>query len=245
MGLCPQDNEGVQLLLKLDHQTFDEYIEDDEPYATSDGRPMGETDLHRNLMIDLIHALEHFYREYEDVYVSGNILMFYEEGNRRRHLSPDVLVTLGLAKRMRRNYQIWREGKPPDMVIEVTSASTRCEDMGEKKGLYALIGVKEICLFDPREEYLKPRLRLYRLQGEDYVPVVGNPLRLETLGLELRVEDNALRLYDPEKRELLPTRADTSALAAQAEAEKERAEAEKGRADKLEAELNKLRGETR
>ena len=69
----------------------------------------------------------------------------------------------------------------------VTSRSTKAEDLGEKKGLYAFLGVKEYVIFDPLEEYLEPRLRLYRLSGEEYLPVVGNPIALETVNLELHV----------------------------------------------------------
>lgn len=175
---------------------------DAEPYPTSDGRPMGETDFHRQQIIDLLVALEAHYRHRQDVYVSGDILMFYEPGNRRRHLCPDVLVCLGVPKKKRSYYKIWEEGKAPDLVFEVTSTSTRLEDLGEKKGLYAILGIKELCLFDPRDEYLKPRLRLYRLQGEEYISVIP-PRHLETVNLNLEVVDNALRLSDPVSGERL------------------------------------------
>ncbi len=35
------------------------------------------------------------------VCVSGNMLMFYEEGNRRKHVSPDVFVVRGIPKKQR------------------------------------------------------------------------------------------------------------------------------------------------
>lgn len=240
-------------MLNIDHkkQAFEDpegFEDDPTPYPTSDDRPMGETDLHRNLMIDLIHALEVHFQFNQEVYVSGNILLFYEKGNRRRHVSPDVLVTLGVTKKMRQNYKVWEEGKAPDLVVEVTSASTRSEDMGEKKGLYALMGVRELVLFDPREEYLKPRLRLYRLREEDYVPVVP-PTHLESVNLDLVLTEQTLRLQDPKTGQLLPTRADTLAQADKATQAQQETQAEKARADEavakaraLEAELVKLRG---
>lgn len=218
-------------MLRLDNWDDDE--DDDAPYPSSDGRPLGETDVHRRLITDLIHALEVFYLPRDDVYVSGNLLMFYEEGNRRRHLSPDVLVTVGIPKRERDNYLIWQEGKAPDMIFEVSSATTKFEDIGAKKGLYASFGVKEYCIFDPLKEYLEPRLRLYRLAGDDYVPVTGNPLQLETLGLELRVVEDSLRLFNPSSNSLLPTQAETINKLAQKDAE----------ILALQEELRKLRGE--
>ena len=45
-------------------------------YPTSDGEPMGETDLHRDMMVNLIEALRNYYRNDSQVYVSGNILLY-------------------------------------------------------------------------------------------------------------------------------------------------------------------------
>ena len=61
-------------------------------YPTTDGKPMAETDYHRDVMLDLIETLRAFYAADPMVYVSGNLLLFYEEGDRRRHVSPDVFV---------------------------------------------------------------------------------------------------------------------------------------------------------
>src|SRR5262245_39222534 len=94
-------------------------------YPTTDGKPMAETDLHRDLMIDLIRTLQAFYASDPLVYVSGNLLMFYEKGNKRKHVSPDVFVVKGVAKHRRENYLLWEEGRGPQVVIELTSSSTR------------------------------------------------------------------------------------------------------------------------
>lgn len=102
-------------------------------YPTSDGQPMAETDVHRDQMVDLIETLKWHFREHPDVYVSGNLLLFYQEGDRRRHVSPDVLVTLGIPAGRRKNYLIWREGKAPDVVFEITSSSTRSDDLGRQR----------------------------------------------------------------------------------------------------------------
>ena len=176
---------------------------DDLEYPTSDGKPMAETDFHRDQMVLLIETLSDYFRGDPQVYVSGDILLFYQQGDKRKHLAPDVLVVLGIEKRPRNNYLLWREDKAPDVVFEVTSASTRNEDLGKKQRLYAKMGVQEYVLFDPRQEYLDPRLRLLRLAGDSYVPVVGK-LFLETIGLELVVVGEQLRLVGPDGK-LLPT----------------------------------------
>src|SRR3954452_23150266 len=67
-------------------------------YPTSDGRPMAETDTHRQDMVDLIAALQDRFAADPDAYVSGNLLLFYEQGSPRKHVSPDVFVVLGVPK---------------------------------------------------------------------------------------------------------------------------------------------------
>ena len=73
-------------------------------YPESDGKPMAETDTHRKLMMDFILMLEDYFENNDDVYVSGNLLMYYEEGNRRKSISPDVFVVFGVEKKLRNTY---------------------------------------------------------------------------------------------------------------------------------------------
>src|SRR5207248_2255338 len=84
-------------------------------YPTTDGKPMAETDQHRKLMNALIQTLDQWYAAEPLVYVSGNLLMFYVRGNKRRHISPDVFVVKGVPKGDRLNYLTWEEGKTPDL----------------------------------------------------------------------------------------------------------------------------------
>ncbi len=121
----------------------------DIQYPTTDGRPLGETDLHRDLMVTAVETLK-LYHAGRRVYVSGNILLFYRPGNRRQHVSPDVLVTKGLQQQQRENYLLWQEGRPPNIVIEVTSKSTREGDLEDKFEIYRdEVRVAEYFLFDP------------------------------------------------------------------------------------------------
>ena len=62
-------------------------------YPTSDGRPMAETDWHRDLMTALIAMLRMWYAKVRRVYVSGNLLLYYVQGNKRKlALSGELLV---------------------------------------------------------------------------------------------------------------------------------------------------------
>ena len=177
-------------------------------YPTSDGKPMAETEWHRNLMIDLIRTLETFYEAEQNVCVSGNLLLFFEEGNKRKHLAPDVFVVKGVPKRIRANYLTWQEGKGTDFVIELTSSTTRHEDRIRKYKLYQdVLKVKEYFLFDPRQDYLDPPEQGYRLRAGVYrsIRVVAGRLPSQVLGLHLERDGDVLRLWNPLTERWLPT----------------------------------------
>lgn len=179
---------------------------------------MGESDLHRDQMMDLIHALRLRYEEDPQVYVTGNLILYYEEGKSKRHVSPDVMVVHGVPRGRRDVYKLWEEGRAPSVIFEVTSRSTRSEDLGKKKRLYESLGVREYVLFDPREEYLDPRLRIYRLAADGYRLLDLRDDLLETVGLRVAVVEGALRLQDPTSGRLLPTVAESEARARESEA---------------------------
>ena len=105
-------------------------------YPETDGKPMAASDDHRRVLIGILRGLESFFGDTPDVYVSGDILMYYVEGDPRKVVSPDVLVTFGIGRKARRTYQVWVEGKPPDFVMELSSKSTYQRDLTEKLELY-------------------------------------------------------------------------------------------------------------
>ena len=222
-------------------------------YPESDGKPMGETDEHRRRMVEHIEVLEDFYQG-QRVYVSGDLLVYYEQGNPRRFVVPDAFVAKGLAPRMRRVYKTWVEGKSPDVVIETTSKGTRRKDTVDKPELYARLGVMEYFLFDPTQEYLDPPLQGHRLVGGGYVPIeldVAGGLESHELGLRLVMVDIRLRFYRLDTGELLLRRVERAERDVErAQHEAERADREAERADRevaarqaAEAELARLREE--
>ena len=52
-------------------------------YPSSDGKPMAETPVHHDVMIDAIQILKRRFASRSDAYASGDVLMYYEEGNPR------------------------------------------------------------------------------------------------------------------------------------------------------------------
>ena len=220
-------------------------------YPTRDGRTMGETDKHRELMAYLIAALKVHFMGQPDVYVSGNNFVFWEEGNPKSRISPDAYVVFGTEDRLRDSYMSWKEGGLlPSVVVEITSRSTQSEDVETKLPLYEqTLKTPEYFLFDPTGGYLKPRLQGYRLEEGRYVrlePKLGR-LHSQQLDLDLVPIGETLRLYNPASGEFLPTPQEQAerveAEARRAETEARRAETEARRAEDAEAENTRLRAE--
>lgn len=182
-------------------------LQHDIDYPESDGRPLGETERHRQEIVDLIYGFQQHYRDAPDVYAGGNMFLYYSQGNRRACVCPDVFVVKGVGKETRRTYKLWEEGRAPSLVVEVTSGSTKDEDLVDKKVKYALLGVEEYFLFDPYGEYLSPSLQGFRLRQDRYLPIPrqgDGSLASETAGLILQPEGERLRLVNAATGEPLP-----------------------------------------
>ena len=170
-------------------------------YPSSDGKPMAETQIHLWLMLNTIAILWHFFRHRRhEIYVGGNMFLYYQKGNPRKRRAPDVMVVKGVDGRIeRRSFKIWEEKAFPRTVLEFTSKQTAAEDLGAKKTLYRKLKVLEYFLFDPLHEYLPQPLMGFRLKGSAYQPMqtqADGSLVSEELGLRLVPEGSNLALYD-------------------------------------------------
>ena len=173
-------------------------------YPESNGLPLAETRFQYDSLTYAAGALDVHFRDRSDVAVEGNRLLYYVEGDPRLRVAPDVFVVFGVPKRRRRIYLLWEEGKAPDFVLEITSRSTRRQDAGFKRDLYARLGVREYWLFDPTGDWLDPRLQGYRLSGDHYEPLSPTGIesgervfRSTVLGLEVYVDRGEIRFRDP------------------------------------------------
>ena len=219
-------------------------------YPTSDGQPMAETPVHGDCMMYVTSALRWWFGKHgrDDVYVGMNNFLYYERGNPRAVVAPDVYVVVGApASPPRDTYMLWKEPKAPDFVLEVTSASTRRNDERRKRDVYAALGVREYFLYDPRAEWLAPPLQGWRLHEGAYraapsVTVLSNrgvAVASEVLGLELRDEraERRVRLRDPATGEVLLTHEESERAREEETATRRAAEA---RVAELEARLRAL-----
>ena len=185
-------------------------------YPSFDGLPLAENDWQLTAIHDAFGVLNIRYLDRPDVYVSADLLIYYEEGDPRKSVAPDVFVVFGAAKHKRMVYKLWEEPKAPDFVLEVASENTWQQDLGRKRALYAELGVREYWLFDPRDEYFDPVLQGLGLRGRAYRPLPARvesgarTIRSEVLGLDLRVENQALRFRDTGSGQDLQTLADAT-----------------------------------
>lgn len=181
-------------------------------YPDSDGQPVAETDFQRIPLWYANDALARHFRDRHNVYVSANMFVYFEEGNPKAVVAPDVFVVLGAPNHKRRSYKVWEEPKGPDFVLKITSHSTRSADQGPKRRICEELGVWEYWQFDPTGDYLDPPLRGQRRIANRFVelPVrtsANGTLsgRSEVLGLDLRVADRRLRFHDPKTGQDLPS----------------------------------------
>jgi Uma2 family endonuclease len=230
--------------------------------------------LQQQLLAEVIH--QHF-KGRNDYFCGTNMFVYYSreqaqgiidfvEGKRESapYKGPDLLVVVGVdGTKRRKHWVVWDEDdRFPDLIVEITSPSTKSKDTDENLKLFAQVfRTREYFWYDEEAgEWMG-----YRLQGESYVPIEVNERGWrwsEVLGGWLGVSElpyrgwryRWLRLYDGEGR-LVPTEAEAERVLR--EQERQRAEAERQRAEQerllreqaeqrlaeLEAELKRLRGE--
>lgn len=216
-------------------------------YPESDGKPV-ETKQHYLVAHYVMAVFRDFYGDSADY--ASNHGLYYQEGNPKKVVVPDVYWIGNKPFRMPPTYLLWREGRVPDFVLELASKTTKKRDAGKKRRLYARLGVKDYFRFDPVGGLMRPVLQGLRLGSKGYKEVDALPLvdggmsvRSEALGLDLRAwpvpkttvrEGDAfptLRLYDPRSGQVLD--GESKALAGErrqrAAAERARQAAESGR----------------
>jgi len=223
-----------------------------------------ETERHRRQMNLLIESLDYALRDRDDVFIGGNMFVYFSELQVKKNdfRGPDVFVVLDTVRRERKSWVVWQEnGRTPDVVIELVSESTEHVDRVDKMRIYARnMRVGEYFIYDPLSFRLDGfRLNTATCSYEPIEPDADGDLPCAQLGLRLgirhgcdaHVETDWLRWLDnegrplPTKNEAAETRADAAtkradAEAQRAEAEAQRADAEATRARELEARLAAL-----
>ena len=225
-------------------ETMQDMVDDGVFYPSSDGKPMAENMWQAEA---IMAAAGDIRAARPQALVAADILLYPERGNRYNSIAPDVLVAFGLGVHKRSSYFVWREGKPPDWVLEVASPSTASRDLEIKRCKYAEMGVAEYWLFDPTGGLFRRRgeaqLQGYALAGGRYEPLPtmaasgAAMIRSEVLRLGLRAEKELIRLWDLETGQDVLHREEAEAQLAESRARVVKSQA---RVAELEARLRRL-----
>ena len=206
------------------------------------------------------HLAEHLGNP-DTTIVSGEAYISREPtGEQRGLMAPDLLIAFNVnpeAGVERNGYVISEQGKPPDFVLEIASASTGRRDATSKREGYAALGIPEYWRFDHSGgQHHGAPLAGDRLEGGAYQPLPIERIDEHTfqgysavLNLYLRWEQGRLGWYDPATGQHIVRFSDERERAeverARAEAERERANAAQDRADAAEARVRELEAELR
>lgn len=182
--------------------------------------------------------------------VGSDQFVYWDAGDPRKCLSPDVFVKLGSRDVSFDSWKIWERGAP-ELAVEIVSGSDRSGPAWrEKLARYQASGIGELVQFDPEDD--EQPIRVWdRVEGDLVERYMLSPelLRCNALGLWWVVvpaePGPQLRLArDREGKELLLLPIEEAQKAA-AEAQKATEEAQKAAAEaqKLQAELSEKRAE--
>ncbi len=219
-------------------------------YLEEDFEPMPEGDKQRRNLSYTTEALRLWFEPQENVYVSGNLFIFYEENNPDKKIAPDLFVVFGMSQSDRLSYKVWKEGgRVPDFVLEITSKGTVRKDRDENPLIYRALGVKEYFQYDPSGEYLKPMsLQGVRLEQGNYEAIASSilpdgvlSLHSELLGLDLHLyPDKRFRFFDPKSNQILRSYAEAEHERSLEHQAKIQAEQAKIQAEQRQVELEEL-----
>jgi Uma2 family endonuclease len=190
---------------------------------------MGETSIHITLIANFLNILKLFFKEREDVFLSGNMNLYYEEKNPNKWYAPDLLIAFGVPNHERSSYQVWKENVFPQVIFEIASEQTWDNDVGKKYKDYERFGVEEYYILDPEFAYLPAPMLAFHHQGERLlsVPTFEDKIFSPRLGLEIVRTENNFRLFNPTANEYLRTLEEAEEELARLRAEIERLKASK------------------
>ena len=202
-----------------------------------DFEPMPEGDIQRRNLSYATEALKLWFEKQENVYVSGNLFIRYEQDLAEKRVAPDIFVVFGMSKEDRISYTIGEDGgKAPDFVLEVISKGTRTKDRKQNPLIYKYLDVKEYFQYDPSSKFLKSSsLNGVRLENGEYVAIARSvledgtlSLHSEVLGLDLHLYPSLnFRFFDPISNQMLRSYAEAEHDREIAELERSQAELER------------------
>ena len=165
---------------------------------------MGETTIHFNARSSATEVLRRYYSgKGQKVFIASDLHTLYPAENA---FYPDLLVVFDVEDHHRSCWNVHREEKGLDFILEIISKSSRRHDQVEKLNLYARLGIPEYFIYDPD----KYSLSGYKLQTEkDYAhyqfiePNQTGNIFSSILGLDLTIDNYKLRFASTDGLEIL------------------------------------------
>ena len=163
-----------------------------------------------------MHHLAKYLGNPDSTIVSGEKFIVPTPGTpSNQRISPDLLIAFNANPALYRqdnSYVISRQGKPPDLVMEIASRRTGEIDVEDKPAKYAALGIPEYWRFDETGEFHGTRLAGDQLVDGRYEPVPIETVEegvlqgySEVLNLFIRWENGQLRWHDPKTGQEIPT----------------------------------------
>jgi len=202
---------------------------DDDGYPCEDNKPV-ESTVHDELGAYAKAALRVRYAARREVLVAANLGVFFERGNRRALVCPDMFVSFAAGRGDRSSYKVWEEVGVPDFVLELLSPKTWRRDVEVKPPLYEGLGVREFWIFDPLGRLSEPMVGRCLDASGRYRPIPalrGGGWRSEVLGLDLVLHPDGFRFRDPATGEVLPDAVEAAAQRDEAAAQRDEVAAQR------------------
>ena len=163
-----------------------------------------------------VYLLTNYLGNTDTTIVDGERFIIPEPGTPpSQRIYPDMLVSFDADPALYdqdNGYVISRQGKPPDLVMEIASERTGRNDVQNKPARYAALGVQEYWRFDHTGNFHRTKLAGDRLVEGRYEPIdieeVGEGIlqgHSAVLDLLVRWEHGQLRWIDPETGQEIPT----------------------------------------
>ena len=156
-------------------------------------------DFHSRPLHAVLDALRAVFDGQDDMYFASDMGLFFEKGNRRAVVVPDLVVVFGAARRSRNSLKLWEEPKAPDFVMEIISEDSLRNDMEYKPPLYAALGVTEYWTFDSLGRLPTPIVARRLDDAGSYEPIPMAPdgsYPSDVLGFDLWVDASGLAVRD-------------------------------------------------
>ena len=163
-----------------------------------------------------LHHLAQYLGNPDTTIVSGERFIVPMPGTpSNQRISPDLLIAFNTNPALYRqdnSYIISRQGKPPDLVMEIASRRTGETDVEDKPAKYAALGISEYWRFDETGDFHGTKLAGDQLAADRYEPIPVEEVEegilqgySAALNLIIRWERGKLRWHDPETGQEIPT----------------------------------------